>query len=127
MREILFRGRSKKTGGHVFGDVHHKGNCVVISWCDENGEYQEEEVGPETVEQFTGVCDMYGEKIFEGDTVGYETFDKLNGEPEPYSVYFCNGKFIISECPFYEAPDNISRYRYDDVDESCWILATEHC
>ena len=119
MREILFRGKSKKTGRHVFGDLFHDRDRTVISWYDESGEYQEEEIFPVTVEQFTGVCDIDGKKIFEGDTVGRD--GKI------YSVYFYNGKFIASECPFFEAPEGISSYFYDELNGDYGILATEHC
>ena len=123
MREILFRGISKSTGQHVFGDVYHNDRRVAISWYDENGEYQEEEILAETVEQFTGILDREGKKIFEGDTVGRQE----NGVAKDYAVYFYNGKFIISECRFLDAPDKIGCHFYDDLDGDCWILATDHC
>ena len=68
MREILFTGKSKKTGKWVEGDLFNdkEGKLVKISYFDNRGFYCEEEVEPETVGQFAGITDKFGEKIFDG-------------------------------------------------------------
>ena len=69
MREILFRGKEKGSGGAwVFGDLFHskKPDLVFISNYD-NDDYKEYNVIPETVGQYTGLEDRHGAKIFEGD------------------------------------------------------------
>lgn len=73
MREVLFRGKSKKNGEWVTGrgvDVNWVDAYIVIpqsdgsvGWCG----VEEVEVEPTTVCQFTGLTDKNGTKIFEGD------------------------------------------------------------
>lgn len=91
MREILFRG--KTYGGEwVYGSLVHRtmfygdpcDDYVILSdgefHCDY---YDDSEVIPETVGQFTGVIDKKGVKIFEGDIVN--GFDAL-GFPKGFGV-----------------------------------------
>lgn len=80
MREILFRGKSIISGEWVFGTPV----CVEENTCPTDRvllvraanydeldnflpQYESEEVIPETVGQFTGLCDRHGKRVFEGD------------------------------------------------------------
>ena len=64
-REISFRGKSKRTGEWVFGNLFDKDTKgrthigTTVRRCFD--------IDPETVGQFTGIMDKSGEELFEGD------------------------------------------------------------
>ena len=90
MREILFRGQTRRHGekvrldgdkvpGHwVYGGIFQgTGDYSVI--YDINGKYA---VYSDTVGQYTGLKDKYGERIFEGDIL------LLDGEDGYFKLEF---------------------------------------
>ena len=70
MREILFRGKTKKRKW-IEGDLYQSRlkSIFMISYYTEHGNRMTEVVNPETISEFTGLTDKNGKKIFEGDII----------------------------------------------------------
>ena len=67
---IKFRGKSKKTGEWLYGDLEYnrkKDIAIIHSYDDEGGYIGQQEVDKETIGQFTGLYDESGKAVFEGD------------------------------------------------------------
>lgn len=108
MREIIFRGKRLDNGEWVYGwpfadtadcSLKKAGKCVcphdgseyfIVEWDDDFHEYEERQVIPNTVGQYTGLKDKNGKMIFEGHILSLRT-------GRPHVVRFEDGAFILKD------------------------------
>lgn len=74
MRNILFRGKSKKTNEYLYGGVLISDGCSFIlpKNVDMETDAFKQEVDPITVDQYIGLKDKKGKMIFNHDTIFYK-------------------------------------------------------
>lgn len=88
MREIKFRAKDIASNKWLFGDLrHHKDDVCIF----DQGGTKGEQVKRETVGQFTGLRDINGKDIYEGDIL-----DVSYADEESYlEVRFVRGVFAF--------------------------------
>lgn len=72
MRQILFHGKTVKTGEWIQGCLTYYIDAEFHSFIEDPITMEKLEVIPESVGEYTGINDKYGKKIFEGDIVECE-------------------------------------------------------
>lgn len=105
MREILFRGKRLADGEWAFGNLDVKPDSrIAIITPDDTliGKYGR--VDPSTVGQFTGLRDLYGTRIFEGDIVTFLAYDAFSRSACAFFgvVVFRDGAFWALTSPTFE-------------------------
>ena len=108
MRKILFKAKTI-SGNWVNGLLANEDDKWYIS--NKAGSPFAYEVRPETLCQFTGLCDKNGNKIWENDIVTCQT--KYGGDIG--KVVFHNGKFCVLWNSTYHYPQNGKCKNYYDI------------
>lgn len=108
-REIVFRGKSKRNGEWLYGDLlrNVEGTFAIVPpfEIDLHNHCERYEVDENTIGQFTGLFDKNGNEIYEGDIIGCHNLEikhlifynenegrfmaALNGDIENYFVGVC--------------------------------------
>lgn len=118
-KESLFRGKRVDNDEWVYGDLIHRQvwctQLTIIRISDDGFDHYEEfEVKPETVGEFTNLTDKNGKKIFENDIIAddeeYSTFENTRKG----IVKFYHGEFTS----FY-GQDLLGRDCYDPLYSVC--------
>lgn len=128
MRTIKFRGRDIQTGQWLFGDLVRSadGKRMAILGSDRDS-YDECEVIPETVCQFTGLFDCKFNPIYEGDVLaGINEHSKVWGnvvyydtECAQYCGYRCKEDLSVIGDPEALTYFHITEW---DKDRKVWYL-----
>ena len=80
MREIKFRGKRLDNGAWMYGSlVILNGRHFIFDNADRH------EVDPETIGQWTGLCDREKTKVYEGDIIAGSN-GSINGYPWPFTL-----------------------------------------
>lgn len=133
----LYRGKRKDTGEWVEGNLFENDNgnypMVLIGYIimSRDKHFQQDlnfdgydlvEVDSETVGQFTGLTDLHGKKIFEGDIIKirFES-DSFTHPAEPIVWYDIAKVFWSSEhfgwYAAFASGEELSLWEYDDPDD----------
>ena len=120
-REILFRGKNEKIKKWIYGSLLEflNGDCYICKFpdffdVDKTDALDMYAVNPETIGQYTGVKDMFGEKVFEGDYIYCDADEEIG------IVKFDEGEFV---CVY---GDVIDENRFADIIVCSHVIGNIH-
>jgi uncharacterized phage protein (TIGR01671 family) len=101
-RQIKFRGQQTNTGKWVRGGIAFNEDRCFIALCTGYSKFTDiskfigVEVIPETIGQFTGICDKTGKEIYEGDIIKIRFVNNVNIPVNIGVVEFSHGGFLLN-------------------------------
>lgn len=113
MREILFKARRKDNGEWIEG-YYQKRYCLsdneesLIFHVDSYKVWEYAEIIPETLCQFTGLCDRHGNKIWENDVL------MCHGNPQEL-VRAVFGEFGVTDLETENVTDEVIGWHYEVI------------
>lgn len=100
MREILFRGKSIKTGEWVYGDLYATGETPMIVKDGTTNDIDNfVVVDKDTIGQYTGFDDINNNKIFDNDICKFIIFHKNREEISTGQVFYDECAWLITDEP----------------------------
>lgn len=124
MREILFKGKSKKTNSWILGDlIQSDSGAKYILPFEEPNCNNGIEVIPETVSQYIGIKDKVGAKIFESSILKGKFGTGIGMKSTKYKEFNFSISFQKHSQQFHlDMPKNYGQYRFCPHLTDCIVI-----